>query len=76
MAEVIERTCKGCGDWALCFDGYCGECAPASSVDDFIRWWHSPAGAAARVIAAEQLVSLWALEKGEQLEHETKDAGG
>jgi hypothetical protein len=38
--SALERSCKGCGDWALCFDGYCGECAPASSVGSYVAWWN------------------------------------
>ncbi len=60
---MMERTCKGCGEWAICIDGYCGDCAPVSSVDAYVTWWNSNQGAIDRQVLAEQLLSKLALDQ-------------
>ena len=63
---MIERTCKGCGEWALCIDGYCEDCAPASTVDSYVTWWNSDRGIVDRQIMAEQLLAELALDQADR----------
>jgi hypothetical protein len=38
------RACKGCGEWGLCWDGYCGDCAPVPAVASYVAWWNEHGG--------------------------------
>lgn len=70
---MIERTCKGCGDWTMCIDGYCGDCAPVSAVNTYIEWWNSDQGAIDRQVLAEQLLSELALDQADQADQESQN---
>lgn len=72
MRELREGTCQICGDYGLTLghtykESYCGDCAPADLVEQYIQWWNSPASARYRTNAArEALTELLAEQLAEQ----------
>lgn len=69
--------CQNCGQEGMTIAGYCGDCAPASAVDEYVAWWNSPDGKLHRQVIAEEVISELALEVAENGEsHPDKSTGG